>query len=239
MSSRSLLLGGVCILGLHSGNLHAQSITLDLRSTTPDSGYVGNCIHLEGECVKLTVSAWSYGADGVRGHDEFAEAALGQWSTGLGVLTQNELNRRTQYDHQLDNVREADFVLFLFDTPVRLLDLIVDPYGSWDTDVMYWSGMIDTIIDLAGASMHDLAEAGLQSTIDAGSPGSTPRTIIFSEHAFVNALLVGVPPASDAPDRQRDGFKIQQMNVACAMPEPSSLGLLLVGTAMLLLRRHR
>ncbi len=239
MSSRLLLLGGVFCLGLHAAELHAQSITFDLQSTDPDPGYVGNCIHLDGECVKLTVSAWSYGTHRGRGHDSFAEAALGQWSTGLGVLNRNELRHRSPYDHQVDSVGEADYVLFFFDHPVRLLDLTIDPYGVWDSDVMYWSGMIDSYPDLAGASIADLAAVGYQPTIDVGSPSDDPRTLIFPAHNFVNALLVGVPYGSAAPDGEEDKFKIQQMNVACTAPEPSSLGLLLVGTGGLLLHRRR
>lgn len=239
MSSRLLLLGGVFCLGLQAPELHAQSITYDLRSTEADAGYVGNCIHLEGECVKLTISAWSYGTQRGRARDTFSEAALGQWSTGLGVLNRNELKPRSRHDHQVDNVRGADYVLFLFDKPVQLLDLTVDPHGFWDSDVMYWSGMIDPCMDLAGASMDDLADAGLQSTLDEGSPGYAPRVILFSEHGFVNALLVGVPHGFEASDRDQDKFKISQLTVAYAVPEPSVLALLLAGVGALLVRRLR
>lgn len=237
MSSRWMVLGGVLCLGLQATELCAQSLSFDLRSSGGDAGYVGNCIHLEGECVNLTVSAWSY--DTHRSPGVFAEAALGQWATGLGVLNRDELRHRSPYDHQVDSVGEADYVLFFFDHPVQLLNLTVDPYGVWDSDVMYWAGLTDSYPDLRGASFGDLAAAGYHPTIDAGTPSDNPRTLVFPDHGFVNALLVGVPYGSAAPDRDRDKFKIQQLTVACTAPEPSSLGLLLLGAGAMIARRYR
>jgi hypothetical protein len=128
-------------------------------------------------------------------------------------------------------------VLFLFDSPVNLVEVVVDPYGVWDSDLVYWSGMIHSHAELAGRSMTDLASAGFHPTVAPGVPSDAPRRVTLSSPGPVNALLLGVPRAGESSDLDVDKFKIQQLHLSC-IPEPSSLGLLLLGAGAWCLRRR-
>jgi hypothetical protein len=185
----------------------------------------------------MTASAWSYGTRG--SPDAFSRALLGQWPTGLGVLNKDEVRGRWFFDHPVDNRREADYVLFLFDQPVDLVKVVIDPCGFGDSDVMYWSELVTEPVDLTGLPMDEIVGLGYEPTLDAGLAGCSPRTIHLSSAGPVNALLLGVPLPCEGPDRNVDKFKIRLLEVAC-IPEPSSVGLFLVGaTGVLLLRRKR
>lgn len=216
------------------------------------SGTYGNNRTFTSGGVTLTVSAWGY----TYGSNDNAleSAALGRWSTGLGVCNRSE--DCTSPQHQVDNVGIDDWVLFVFSEPIDITTVRIDPYGTYDRDVSYWTGNVTTPINLTGVRYSstlptDLADLGFterrdQTYSSSGSPLNVPITT-----GYVNAMLFGarIEPDSTAGDR----FKIASLTgdfrvpppppPPPSVPEPSALllmgaGLVFAGRKSLSTRRR-
>lgn len=210
----------------------AQSMTWDLRGSAGE-GSIGNVMVFEANGVELTASAWS----NTHGPDNSAldVAALGQWSMGLGVRNANESSGSPQ--HQADNEGNLEFVLFLFDEYVDIDNVVIDPYGTYDRDVSYWTGAIDNPIDLTGVTTDELAGLGFSARIDDLSSSSSAARAVSIDHPAggVNALLLGAWVGDDTPD---DYFKIASVT-GTVVPEPNAAALALAGLAGVCLFRRR
>ena len=176
---------------------------------------------------KLTVTAWSDTARGGR----FGTAQIGRYSTGLGVCNRGERSITRcitrGLDHQVDNVRQRDLVLFVFDSPQAMQSLTIDPYGVWDRDVSFWVGSVSSGVSLSGLNFGTLASLGFGTRVDSlNGPGDAPLTVGLGG-LVGNALLVGAGyPSDGAADR----FKIRSLVTSAPMavvPLPAAAWLFL------------
>jgi hypothetical protein len=184
-------------------------------------GAVGNERIFNAGGITVTANAWSYGTS-------FQEARLGQWSTGIAVCGVPETCSNPQ--HQVDNVGQHEFVLLRFSAPIDPLSVRVDPYGTYDRDVSYWVGNVNSSIDLTNKTYGQLAGLGFLDRVDSnGTSSSSYRDVGINNLGSVNALLIGAKyyGSSDGADR----FKITKAS-GYSVPEPGTL--LMLGLGMVL-----
>lgn len=209
-------LAACCLIGT-SGMAHAITWTF---TGSGGEGTIGNSRTFTAEGITITATAWSY--DSRAG---FQQARLGLWSTGLGVCSITEPCGNPS--HQVDNAGQHEYVLFQFSAPIDPISVRIDPYGTYDRDVSYWTGNITLPSDLlVGETYSSLTGLGFFSRIDNnGTVSSSPRDVpIISP--VVNAMLFG-PRYNGGGD---DYFKITSLTgVASSVPEPSSWLLLSLG----------
>ncbi|WP_411825970.1 PEP-CTERM sorting domain-containing protein [Luteolibacter sp. AS25] len=186
----------------------------------------------------LAASAWSYTKGS--SNSAFEASKLGQYSTGLGV-TNNEEDGSSPY-HQVDNYKQNDYVLFVFDTLVDINSVVIDPAGKYDRDVSYWVGNIDSsnLDGLTYVGTNGLGTVGFESeVIDMSSRSSSARTVDIKSYSQpVNAILFGTESGLDSGD-YLDAFKIKSIKATVAVPEPSSALLSALGVFALCFRRKR
>jgi hypothetical protein len=188
---------------------------------------------------KLNVTAWSDTARGGR----FGAAQIGGYSTGLGVCNRGERSITRciarGLDHQVDNVRQRDLVLFVFESPQAMQSLTIDPYGVWDRDVSFWVGSVSSGVSLSGVNFGTLASLGFGTRVDSlNSPGDAPLTIGLGG-LVGNALLVSAGyPSDGAADQFKIGSLLTSAPTA-VVPLPAAAWLFLsaLGSITVLLRR--
>lgn len=215
-----------------------QSVTWNF-SGSGGAGSFANSRSFTSSGVTVKASAWAY----TFGSSDSAleTAALGQWSTGLGVLDRSEGLSASDPEHQVDNYGPDNFVLFEFSSPVRNVSVAIDPYGTWDRDVSYWVGYAESPLNLDGKTYSNLSGLGFASQVNNTSSASdSPRTVTITSVNPFNKLLfgaqVGAPTSSDI-----DRFKINCLSGTPTqyIPEPGSLALLGLGGLALGFRRSR
>lgn len=184
-------------------------------ATTPaDANGVGNTRTFTVGTYSVTVSAWALSGAG----STFEAANLGRYSTGLGVCGRTELPNCGNPAHQADNDGPDEYILFLFNKPVDPTIVRIDPYGTYDRDVSYWTGNVG-VVSLAGLTTGGLGGLGFGSRTDNDSTASdSPRDVPITS-GFVNGMLFG-PKLSQGDDR----FKLKSMTVTPA-PEPAALAI--------------
>lgn len=238
----------------------AETITWDWTTVpSPGQGSIGNSRTLTVNGVKVTATAWGHTVGTGEG-TAFAAAALGAWSSGLGICNADELADGTCVtsgstpEHPVDNWYADDWVLFVFTTPDGSAPVSVDPtsiritpFGStMDRDVTYWlrtTPGVFTASSLAGKTYTDLGTLGFgtQNNIN-NSTGGTMDVALPPTGAYGNALLIGAwrttgtqPPDGDT---LADYFKISELT-AETVPEPATLVLVGLGVAGATLARRR
>src|SRR5580700_5798843 len=101
--------------------------------------------------VTVTVTGWSVTGNG---KTTFQDANVGQYSgLGLGECDQIETINCSSPNHQVDNATAYDFVLFQFSSPVTPSTVTIQPYGTWDRDVTYYTGNAATGLNLNGVTL--------------------------------------------------------------------------------------
>lgn len=228
------------------------STTYDFTSGgTPyvdSGGGYGNTLDFGG----MTATAWATTGIPIGNNSLIDVAQLHQWSTGLGVCNRDEglVNGgcSTYTEHQVDNVGDDDYVLFVFDTLVNFEEIKIDPYFTSDRDVSFWIGTIATASVMSGMNPADLdptSLTGLGSGYSGGPSGST----IFTDYNqknftsgsgvktvdltgafggnFGNALLFAA--RADAGNKyDNDYFKIKELTVT-PIPVPAAIWLFASG----------
>ena len=188
--------------------------------------------------VTVTVTAW-----GLTGNSDttFQNANLGQYSgLGLGVCDKIETLNCSSPNHQVDNAIAYDFVLFQFSSAVTPLTVTIQPYGTWDRDVTYYTGNAASGLNLNGVTLAGLSGLGLTNVQnDDSSVSSNARTVNLISGG-VNSILFG---ARVGGDNYADYFKIAGLTGSVtAAPEPATsafTGAALMGLAALARRLNR
>lgn len=195
--------------------------------------------------VKVRVTAWT--TAGTSSSSAVTKGGVNVYSNGLGVSSVNELGGSPH--HTIDNLTNKDFLIFQFDQPVELESAKFTTYnmGSTRTD-----GDATIAYGTAGNWLTDLmaptATYGQLSTLfgnsfQASSVGSTngqsslPRSLNLGNKTG-NIWLIGaafINPSEDCKSGSKknqpclDGFKLSQLSVQSAVPEPATWMMMLIG----------
>lgn len=219
---------------------HGQTVTWNLGGSAGYGSSNGNTLSFTQSGVKVTASAWGYTKGS--GNTAFESGKLGQWNPqGLGVVNRDEKSESPW--HQVDNYKENDYILFVFDKLVDVTSIKVTPSPSgYDTDASYWVGNI-TSSSLTDKTYTTLGTLGF--TAEQIAYGSTPSSgasatiAINAPSSGVNAILIGAQRIGSAHfDYNTDAFKIG-MITATVVPEPSAVLLSALGALGFCLRRRR
>ena len=225
-----------------AGSMQAQT---SLEFQTGDFGEtIRNEFTFASGGVSATATAWSMSR--TASFPVFAAAELVRWSPGMGVKNSSEyVSGTSSTPYYVDNQDHYDFVLFRFSEQVDISSVVVNPsMGTFDLDVSFWLGNLDSQASLAGTSFSGLGALGFGSRIDSDwTASSSSRAVdIVSPTSGINALLFGARVGGDSAF---DRFKISLMRGTTVppdlmhVPEPGSLTLLGVGLWFLVLRRRR
>lgn len=217
--------------------LPSFSQALSWETTGPqDNQDPGNSLVFANGEHGFTVTSWGYTAG--KKNTAFEAAAGIVYPTGIGVTSAGERPRVPE--HQLDNAKGNEWVLIVFDSLVTDVSLVVDPYGTWDRDVTYYTANLSGPVSLAGLSYSDLGELGFGERVDDLSTRSNQsREVEISGTGSFNAILVGAQQGAPGGFRNVDRFKITGVEGSIMpVPEPSSAMLGLLG-GLFLLRRSR
>jgi hypothetical protein len=223
---------------LNADRAWAGPITFDFTGSqggATGEGSVGNVRTFTSGGVTVSVSGWSYTYDVAPGTDNaLGQAALGRWSSGLGVCNVTETPCSSP-DHQVDNVGIDDWVLFVFSAPVDITTVRIDPYGTFDRDVSYYVGNVSTPLSLTGVNYAGLTALGFSSVLySSEATASDAYRDVSIAGGTVNALLLGGYRASD----QDDYFKIRSLSADYRVPEPATAVMMLMGIAAIGARRR-
>ena len=185
----------------------------------------------------FTATSWGY--VGKRNNQSFQEGMSVVYSSGIGVTNSKEGPYQIP-EHQLDNAGGNDWILFVFDAAVTDVSIVVDPYGTWDRDVTYYTANLDGPLDLSGLNYDDLGDLGFGERVDDLSTRSgDARTLEVSGGSSFNAILIGAQQGNPGRRNNVDRFKISGINATFVVPEPSSALLGVFGGLLLLKRRRR
>jgi len=240
---------------------NAAVVTFDLRSGGTAASVSGsglaNTYTMLVDGLQLDILGFGDTASG----SKFERAALQRWSAGMGVCNADEYDAGCQSpDHQVDNGSGKELTLFSFNESVQFVSMTIDPYGTFDRDVSYRAGTIETA-DVVDRNVSQLVTALGGVTHTYNTPSADPLTISFSPgvvgHDLLFGALLGTQDTTPCGYRNRstcdqvDMFKITSLVVRTtsssgipvqpnnAVPEPAGLALAGCGLAVLGLGRRR
>ncbi len=230
------------VLGLQPAGASTWTLTSGGTSAINSGGSsYGNALTFSQGLESLRVTAWSN--TGNAPQYGFESAALGRFSTGLGVCNRQEGSITSCISgsllHQVDNVSQQDLVLFLFDSPQVMQSMTIDPFGIWDRDVSFWVGTVSPTVNLSGSTFGTLAALGFGAQVNSFSSASDAQLTIGLGGLQGNALLVG---ALNPGDGTADRFKIRSLVTTAptsVVPVPAALWLFTSALGALAALRRR
>lgn len=175
----------------------------------------------------VQASAWSYEGSTLE------RASLGSYSNGLGVINNDEDGSNNS--HAVDNLRQHDFILLIFNQSVNIASAVLNPYAQFgssrdnDVSVSYTNvaGLFGT--PASSIQLNNPLFAALQGNLRnlSGNMTSPFSTSLNSTGKFGNVWLIGA--ARTNPDQTLDGFKLASVRVTPAVPEPGTWAMMLIG----------
>ncbi len=195
--------------------------------------------------VKVRVTAWSM--SGTSGLNGVKKGGVNVYANGLGVSSTNESSGSPH--HTTDNLTNRDFLIFQFDQPVELESAKFTTYNMGsnrtDGDATIARGtssnwMVDPLASTSTyAQFATLFSNGFQSSNVGSTSGQSVSTRMLNPgNMSANTWLIGaafVNPNEDCKSGSKknqpclDGFKLSQVSVLSAVPEPSTWMMMLIG----------
>jgi hypothetical protein len=242
MNFKSLALAGAMSATLLALATDAGAVALGFNFTGGGgNGSFGNTYSFTNNGVTATVTSWGLtGSSATR----FESAATGQWSSGLGICNRAEGASCGNPAHQADNVGQYEFFLIQFNQNIDLGSVTIDPYGTWDRDISYWTGNIAAIpANLAGLSVAQVEDLlvpgpGSATRTDIDNSASSSALTIALAGTGINALFIGAQVGGESCATRtythgevcEDRFKLAGLaatyNPPNRVPEPASMALL-------------
>jgi hypothetical protein len=186
------------------------------------SGTFGNTWTFNMSGIIVTATGWSAASSG----SNLTTAQLGRANGyGLYVCNPAEGLNCSPAEHQIDNNRGFDFVLFQFSELVDPSVISIRTHNNADLDVSYWLGNTASNLSLAGVNLAGLAGLGFGNVMNDDVNGSAiSRNVFLANNSGVNSLLLGARVGGDS---NADYFKITGMSTegVSGVPEPSTVAL--------------
>lgn len=207
----------------------AASTTFALTGNDPVNGTYGNARTFTSGGINVRVSGWQALASG--GGYTVSNAYLARFGTGLGVTGQGDSNGGSNL-HTVDNLGRFDFVLLQFDQSVTLTGARLTTYsvgGSQDNDAFVSAGITATpwtttlALDTLPVFTTTLFNNGASIK---SSPGTPAQRSFASYGQAGNVWIVG---ADFFNTDGADGFKLSNLAVSPAVPEPETWAMLIAG----------
>lgn len=220
------------VLGVALVASSAQATTLDYTTGVPiPPGVYGNSVTKTGDGVTVVLTGWS--ANG----GNFSASQVRVFNTGIGSCASSEGINCPSGPHTVDNDGRDEVLLLLFSQPVLLTEAIIAAWAN-DYDASFWGGT-GTI------NMGSIGFAGLGTQHDspflpnnAPANGTQTRAVSLTSIATpVDWLVFGVTPG-----QSNDKFKFKSLSFIVPeedTPEPGTLLLLGIGTALLAARSRK
>lgn len=225
------LAGAIALTGAAPA-MAAETIWLDRDNSAyqGDQGF-GTALTFSGDTINVTVTGWSVNGSGIVNDGE-----LGVWRSGIGVK-----NSWLDNSHTIDNQGWREFVVLEFDQVVSLSEARFNTgwHGLNDTDATIGFMTAPTgSLALDGANASSLSMFSPYGAGEGGLSGSVTRNINPAGH-IGNIWMIGATNISGLLGN--DGFKLENVRVSSAVPEPGTWGLMLMGFAGLgmSMRRRR
>jgi hypothetical protein len=225
--------------------LSATVVTWDLPSGSINNTNYGN-LYTSTTVNGAYVQARAYGVTGGASNTIVEDAAVRVWSSGLGTCNRDEGCKNPA--HQVDNYGQNEFLIFSFfltggaSLAVSDISIVVDPYGTYDTDVKF---------NFKTSSGAPSPIGGTFPVSGFGSENSLagPTTASAITHDLGGAGVYHLLFRAGQVDESYDKFKIKSLSLCygddCGggsqeAPEPSTYGLMAVGLlAIGVARRQR
>jgi hypothetical protein len=219
----------------------ATAATFDFSGGDSSNGTYGNARVFTAGGISVRASAWQ--ATPTSGGYTVTSAYLARFSAGLGVTGSGDYDGFYNL-HTIDNQGKYDFVLLQFDRTVRLDGATLNPFsvsGSTDNDAFISAGVTNlawtSTINLA--SQTALATGLFNNGASIKSGAGTPAVRSFGSYAQAgNIWIVG----ADFFNRDGvDGFKLDDLVVSPAVPEPAAWAMMIGGFGLVgaTMRRRR
>ena len=204
----------------------ATTTTYDFRIPGSASTETGTGYNNALDFGDLTINAWSTTGVPYFANYQLDNAQIDRFSTGLGVCDKSDGLDCYNPDHQVDNVEDDDYVLFLFDNQVQFDNIVIDSFDFSDNDVSYWIADVTNPVDLTGTERDDLINGttifGAMTDID--NPKSSGSFNLSLGGATGNALLFAARSDTDIYS-DNDYFKITSLTTTTVVPVPAAVWL--------------
>lgn len=207
------------LLNLTSSSNSADSGSANARNYT---------FTLDGVQVNARATAWSV----ING--KVTDAYLGSYTSGLGVTADNETGGNGT--HTIDNDGAQDFLVFQFSSDVLLSKITTTPFNvnnlGTDSDALVAWGKVGTAwnqsLGLDGKSVNTL-NALLSGSQDLVGGSSTSTRSVTGTASNLWLIAAG---NNLGGDNKVDGFKLTNVTVSSAVPEPATWMMMIGGFAM-------
>jgi hypothetical protein len=242
IASLCLLLAGLLVTpAAHA----AELITVALTGPSTGSGTARTYTVTVGQ-VKLQVRVTAWSTAGTSNSSTVKNGTINVYTNGLGVTSTGESTSSPH--HTADNLTQSDFLIFQFNQPVELETARLTTYnmgsGRFDGDLTYAVGSnptnwttnplpnTTTYAQLATIFGNSFTASNVAST----SSQTTSTRLLNPTNNVGNMWLIGASFKNPAENCGRntnqlclDGFKLSQITVRTAVPEPASWLMMILG----------